>query len=92
MSGESTQGAWGSGWGSLVMQHRAEGLEEVRRPPGQPRAAAGTKVVLEEGAGAVPSAPKLEGRCQGLARKLWGPTRVSAVGAEGAVPCPCSSG
>lgn len=37
-------------------------------------------MVLEEGAGAVPSAPKLEGRCQGLARKLWGPTRPSAVG------------
>ena len=54
----------------------------------------GAKVVLEEGAGAVPSAPKLEGRCQGLARKLWGLTRPSAVGGRwgGAVPCSCSSG
>lgn len=40
-------------------------------------------MVLEEGAGAVPSAPKLEGRCPGLARKLWGPTRPSAVGGRG---------
>lgn len=77
----------------MVIQHRAGGGGAPSRPGSpeqgvgllEPRPAASTEAVLEEGAGAIPSAPKAGGKMSGAGPEALGTDQTVSWGRGTAV-------